>query len=451
MKIQICKNIKTSDLKTKTNVSGTYIFNLCKDTLYGDPQIKSSIFRKINDCMVVLPSIIDDFLLFSLSMYAADKRFSRQDAIDGWTRYFEVTIPVIELEKWIRVKDECNRLLGFLSGDVWSIDFIKTNEKLLNSPPNLLPIKLEYDTVSLFSGGLDSYCGAIRFLEEGKNPLFVGNEEYPKLSSVQLELIDILKSNYPQQKIHLETFTSQVRHPMYDDKKINKVENTTRTRSLVFIAGGLAYANCIGNDIPVYIPENGFIGLNLPLTSSRIGSCSTRTTHPFFLEKLNDLLLKLGINNRILNPFKTSAKSDMVDAVKHTKAFIDGYSRTISCSHPTLPRWRKKPYPMNCGYCYPCLIRRSSLQNHVSDETKYSYDIMNKIDKDSIMNTKKNSDYLALKSAFSTYHHNDAIPIRNIIKNTQFIENSDLELFSKCYKKTMEDLSVFFEGELDDE
>lgn len=37
------------------------------------------------------------------------------------------------------------------------------------------------------------------------------------------------------------------------------------------------------NTIDLFVPENGFISINPPLTSRRLGSHSTHTTHPQFI------------------------------------------------------------------------------------------------------------------------------------------------------------------------
>ena len=133
----------------------------------------------------------------------------------------------------------------------------------------------------------------------------------------------------------------------------------------------------MGDQIPVYIPENGFIGLNIPLTNSRKGTCSTRTTHPYFLDSFRKILESVGIKNPIINFYAHSTKRELVDSVKDTSSFKLGYSETISCSHPSLPRWNKngdREYPKNCGYCYPCLIRKSSLIDVRNDIDPYSHE-----------------------------------------------------------------------------
>ena len=38
------------------------------------------------------------------------------------------------------------------------------------------------------------------------------------------------------------------------------------------------------------VPENGLIALNVPLDPLRLGALSTRTTHPFYIARWNELL-----------------------------------------------------------------------------------------------------------------------------------------------------------------
>src|SRR5699024_11092274 len=106
-----------------------------------------------------------------------------------------------------------------------------------------------------------------------------------------------------------------------EGEKLKGTENTSRGRSLLFLCAALSIAGILGADIPVYIPENGFIGLNIPLTNGRKGTCSTRTTHPFFLSGLKDILQTVGITNPIRNFFAYSSKREIVNLVKDKEAF----------------------------------------------------------------------------------------------------------------------------------
>lgn len=57
-------------------------------------------------------------------------------------------------------------------------------------------------------------------------------------------------------------------------------ENSTRGRSFLFFALGVFAGTGLGKAFTLRVPENGLIALNVPLDPLRLGSNSTRTTHP---------------------------------------------------------------------------------------------------------------------------------------------------------------------------
>jgi hypothetical protein len=67
-----------------------------------------------------------------------------------------------------------------------------------------------------------------------------------------------------------------------------------RSRSLLFFALGTAVAAALGEAVPLRVPENGLVSLNVPLTGTRLSSLSTRTTHPYFMERLAACVAALG-------------------------------------------------------------------------------------------------------------------------------------------------------------
>lgn len=197
--------------------------------------------------------------------------------------------------------------------------------------------------VSLFSGGLDSYCGAIKLLEDGNKPCLIGHNEYPKLRSKQSEFAETFRKLYPKQEVKFVSFTAGSRAPKnLQGEPLKGTENTSRGRSLLFLCAAVSIAGILGQNVPIYIPENGFIGLNIPLTNSRKGTCSTRTTHPYFMNGFSKILKSVGIHNTINNFFAYLTKREIVDLVKDTEAFKSHYGDTISCSHPCLARYNEK-------------------------------------------------------------------------------------------------------------
>ncbi|MBU5486568.1 hypothetical protein KQI77_00060 [Clostridium sp. MSJ-8] len=427
----------------------SYIFTLTR-------QKYSTIFTGIADtwyrmdCLKI-PEIFEDLFVIGISIFALDKRISRRLFTDCWTRDISVSIPVLKLENWIGTEKKWNQILGFLTGDKWDIHFRKCiNMYSQRKNQNRIHLDIDKcDCISLFSGGLDSYCGAIKLLEDGKSPCLIGHNEYPKLRKKQAQFISDFQKIYQNQKIEFVSFSANSRAPknMNDDKLIGS-ENTSRGRSLLFLCAALSIAGILGNDIPVYIPENGFIGLNIPLTNSRKGTCSTRTTHPYFLNSLLEILKDVGINNPIINFFAYSTKREIVDSVKDKEAFKIHYIDTISCSHPCLARYNKNgnnEYPINCGYCYPCLIRKSSLLD-VKDY-KYSYEAETIEFLEKYGETEKASDLRAVISSVYRYNKLDNEKIKEMIRCYGHLSEESIEKFLKVYKSTMNDLIELFSND----
>ena len=116
------------------------------------------------------------------------------------------------------------------------------------------------------------------------------------------------------------------------------------------------------------MPENGFISLNIPLTPFRLGSLSTRTTHPFFVQKIQDLLDASGFHVRLSNGYQYKTKGEMLLECAHQQLLRQLVFEATSCS-----RYARFGYN-HCGRCVPCLVRRAAfLRWGVGDETAYRF------------------------------------------------------------------------------
>lgn len=384
--------------------------------------------------------IYEDLLLIAMSVFAADKRVARSMFFDGWTRTIELNIPVIKYDEWSSVKSDLEKMLSFLSGDRWTVTFRASEGERYFNQKKREPQRPDYlekiNLVSLFSGGMDSFCGACEYLSKGKNILFAGFKEYGLLKDVQGELINSLKDAFASNKFDLATFTTKVKSPHGAGWKS---ENTSRSRSFLFLAAALSMANIVGRNVPVYIPENGFIGLNLPMTEGRKGSCSTRTTHPFYLKQLNSLLRKVGIENEIINPYAMCSKAEMVKKVDAMPVFVNNAGSTISCSHPCNERWNGNAEPTNCGYCYPCLIRKASYIHSNVINDNYKYDALSSHFIKNATKAKK-SDVVDLLSAVSLASRSTDQELLKRIKRTGRLTRQEQEGFLRLYKSTIDDV-----------
>lgn len=159
----------------------------------------------------------------------------------------------------------------------------------------------------------------------------------------------------------------------------------------------------------------------------------------------------VGIENSINNFFAFNTKREVVNQVNHTDAFKDCYADTISCSHPCLSRYNKngeKEYPINCGYCYPCLIRKSSVLD-VERDTKYSF--AGETYKFLIANKEndKGSDLRAVLSSIYRYKHIPEEDLKRFIRSVGRLSPDEVEKFLRVYKSSMEDLiELFAEDEI---
>ncbi|MGH4140481.1 Qat anti-phage system QueC-like protein QatC [Clostridium sp.] len=400
-----------------------------------------------------LSNINEDLLLIGISLFCTDKRVFRSKFEDSWTRVLEMNIPVIELEKWNSVQKELESMLEFLSGDIWSIEFRKSNERLRTNNRNskMEEIKVnKFDAVSLFSGGLDSFCGALKLMEEGVRTCFVGFREYNLVSEGQMDLFNAIDTYYSKINKKPILFSVTPMAPLDIDGKpiYTKIESTSRSRSFLFLTGAISVASMLGEKTPVFIPENGFIGINVPLTDSRNGSCSTRTTHVYFINSFNEILDKLGIGNKISNFYSFKTKGEIVKEHKDNPVFKQYARKTISCSHPCLCRYDGIKPPKNCGYCYPCLIRKASLNTigHNNDEYNPKYKLSNTFISEFNAINGKASDLKALLLSVKRYlnHKDDKNYIKNLLLKHGKLSFEELNKYEEVYLKSMDEILQMF-------
>lgn len=311
-----------------------------------------------------------DLFYISLIVYYADRTISRKSTFDSWTRSFHIYVPVLELDKWKQNKKILEKLVSYLSGDIWSFEFRKRelndleNKVMQNILTKYKSSKYNFTSFCMLSGGLDSYIGSIDLLELDKEIAFVGHYGGGKgVKQYQDKIIETLKNEY---KIPKTNFFN------YHAAPLKGVEDTTRTRSFMFFAHAIILASTFKKDINLYIPENGLISLNIPLTNTRLGSSSTRTTHPFYMKNLQLLLDNLGLQVKLKNPYQFKTKGEMIEECKNQKLLNQTYNQTMSCSHPDHVRYKGEHKPKHCGTCLPCVIRRASvLYAYANDTTNY--------------------------------------------------------------------------------
>jgi hypothetical protein len=306
-----------------------------------------------------------DFLSFALGVTAADSFVKRSEAADGWTREIDITVELIEPAPWQAISDRIENTLRFLTGDIWRVSFAGRGAPL----PTMKTTRWKdsgCDCVSLFSGGLDSFIGAIDLIAEGREP-YLASCAYPKDGEKQDFLVR-------------ELGIKKNRHfPVNPDPRWDHENETSmRARSFLFLALGVLIASTLKRSdekaVDVFVPENGFISLNVPLTSRRLGSLSTRTTHPHFIAGVEQILGAVGLNVTLCNPYQYKTKGQMIAGCKNAAVLRKLLNATVSCG-----KWKRKS--QQCGRCLPCLIRRAAFSAaKVPDQTDYRFANLSDVD-----------------------------------------------------------------------
>lgn len=307
-----------------------------------------------------------DFLSISLAVIASDESCTRALSPDGWTRQINLTVAVIDPSFWASVAEELQRALSFVTGDIWKLDFIDGG--YLPKPPKTATKKNE-DVVCLLSGGMDSLVGAIDLASQGHKPLLVSQVAKGDKFDQQ-RFAKIVAPNC----LHL-----QINH---NASPPCPSERSQRGRSLVFFGLGVLAATCLESysnsyKVDLIVPENGFISYNVPLTPLRLGSLSTRTTHPFYLASLQSIFDKAGLHIRIRNPYQFKTKGEMLNECQNQALLTSLIGGSTSCG-----RYARSGFTQ-CGRCVPCLVRRAAFHSWLGHDLTagYKYSVLSTPDK----------------------------------------------------------------------
>lgn len=307
-----------------------------------------------------------DALSLALAVITADLAGPRDRSPDGWTREFDIDVAVADPAFWNTQAKTLEGALAFLTTDRWHLRFIEGG---LNPSPPRTSVRPPEDCVVLLSGGLDSLVGAIDLSAAGKRPLAVSQT----VRGDAEKQTDFARS-IGRGLRHLQL--NHNAHPPGDE------EASQRARSLIFLAFAVLAATSLGRyhdgeSVTLYVCENGFIAVNPALTGARVGSLSTRTAHPVFLRRIQQVLDAAGLRVRIENPYQLKTKGEMLTGCADQALLKGKASSSTSCG-----RFQRYNYK-HCGRCVPCQIRRASfLRWGISDSTPYEYKHLGKNDRD---------------------------------------------------------------------
>lgn len=340
-------------------------------------------------------SLEDDLVNLSSGIFASDLAVKREDR-EHYIRNIEISIEVVNLHLFERIRKDLEGALYVVSKDNWTIKFI---QKKGDST-------IEFDwqnkegATLLFSGGIDSMCAASEFLKDNKDLVLVSHNSHANhaVDNSQKNVHSTLETFYKKAIKHIHIKVYGRNQPSYPFPKDDLRENTQRTRSFLFLSLAVLVTRRSGFNKILFMAENGQFAIHLPLNSARVGPFSTHTADPEFVEKMEGIfkVLLSNPNFEIKNPFlyKTKAEVFALLPEKLKKAA----SVSASC-------WMISRIPENkhCGYCIPCISRRISIEYNNVVFKEYHTDIFKTdINKLSDTDDKKRNliDYLEFISKF---------------------------------------------------
>ena len=179
-----------------------------------------------------------DLLLLAAAVYCADTRINRySESQDSWSREVDIYLPVRDVTNWNGVTPLLSKMLEFLTGDKWRF-FFRERPKGFSKVIRQAELDLSDLPTSacLFSGGLDSFIGAIDLLEAGESPLLVSHSWVPNVSGHQNQCAHALEGRYGKERIR--RLESRVGFPKGIIRGTD-LENTERSRSFLFFSRGI--------------------------------------------------------------------------------------------------------------------------------------------------------------------------------------------------------------------
>lgn len=374
-----------------------------------------------------------DFSHLAMAVYSADLLIPRATASDRWTRDFLLHLPVRDLACWQGAQETLEGALSFLTGDCWSLSLRSRSPGDDAQPCNhQRRTGLEADAVVLCSGGLDSLAGSMARTHDGAHIALVGQYGGGATSKFQHQVMDAL---------HAAPSVDVTKHSFHvlPPQMSGDGEDTMRSRSLLFLGLGMAVADTLGDRIPLVVPENGLIGLNVPLTGPRIGSASTRTTHPYFISSINSILEAIGLTHEIELPYRFTTKGEMLRQVD-SDLLRKIMPATMSCSHPEQSRWEGETPGQHCGYCVPCMIRRAAVLHAGLTEfdAPYTYDVS---DPGVHLTGKKRRDPMAVRMSLERMKRQSVTRDGFAVLDSGPLPAEELHEYASVYRRGMLELA----------
>lgn len=348
-----------------------------------------------------------DLCRLAVAALAADRSTPRGS---DFNRSLSLRVPVVDPDRWTTAAvDRAVELLGFLSGDEWSLEIASGTAR---GRPTALQVETA-DRVTLLSGGLDSLAGAAIDVLSKRQVTLLSAEDNPIATASQGRVVKWLEGATAE---NLSRISVRV--------VPSGREPTRRTRSLFFIAFAIAAASARGA-AEVSVPENGYTSLNPPLQINRGGPFSTRSTHPWTFRLLEGLLASLELDVALVNEHAWRTKGELVsiaaDAIGHA-AFPAGAAVSMSCGKLDGKNYLGGNAHRNCGLCVSCIVRRAGIQAAgLDDRTEYLVSTLRGAARDKLIRHRR-EDVQAVRAAIR-----HEIDDTDLIASAPFPDDYDLD------------------------
>jgi len=296
-----------------------------------------------------------DLVRIAAGAYMADRLSPRRT---GFSRTIRLRVQVSDASHWATAADRITNILHWLTADTWQLELVHGD---LARPD--VEDAAAAGKVALFSGGLDSFCGAM-LAPQDQSRLLIGHWDNPTVKAAQdrswawMTGEGGISFHYRQMRL---------------SQAGKRREASTRSRALLFMALAAAAADGAGAKV-VEIPENGFTSLNPPLGADRGGALSTRSTHPWTLHLVRGLLADLGLGIELSDPYIERTKGELLAAADAAcpGTLRPGAAKTLSCGKLDGRLYSGGNPNYHCGLCVPCLVRRGAfIAAGLPDDTPY--------------------------------------------------------------------------------
>lgn len=325
-----------------------------------------------------LPHRVLDLLEIASYVFAADRCISRgpKDALEyhSWSRFIDFHIRVRDHKFWSQpsVTRALSDALTFMTGDAeYTFHFESGHStpptSLFDRPGFSIDLASTEFVVTLFSGGLDSLCGALDLLTSGDHKVvLVSHQSRTTTTHTQRALVRALGEKYPGRVLPY-SFECTLRD-------MRRREETQRTRSFLYTSIAYAIASAHHKDnFSVY--ENGVTSINLRRREDLTNARASRTTHPQTMAKMASLLSLIDETKfKIVLPYMFKTKAEIVEKLKSRSPEL--ISSTVSCTRT----FDLEGEATHCGRCVQCIDRRIAAYSvgaeNLDHRGLYTYDII---------------------------------------------------------------------------